>query len=32
MNRTLLDIDVYSEILRAVNPTVIGHAHAYCQA
>ena len=26
MNKTLLDTDIYSEILRAVNPTVIGHA------
>jgi tRNA(fMet)-specific endonuclease VapC len=32
MNRKLLDTDVYSEILRAVNPTVIGHAQAYRQA
>ena len=28
MNRTLLDTDIYSEILRAVNPTVIAHARA----
>ena len=32
MNRTLLDTDIYSEILRAVNPTVIGHAQTYRQA
>src|ERR1700760_282268 len=32
MNKALLDTDIYSEILRAVNTTVIGHATTYCQA
>ncbi len=32
MNRALLDSDTYSEILRAVNTIVIGHAHTYRQA
>jgi len=32
MSRTLLDTDIYSEILRAVNTTVIGHASTYRQA
>jgi tRNA(fMet)-specific endonuclease VapC len=32
MNRSLLDTDIYSEILRAVNVTVAVHAHAYRQA
>jgi tRNA(fMet)-specific endonuclease VapC len=32
MNNALLDTDIYSEILRAVNATVTGHATAYRQA
>jgi predicted nucleic acid-binding protein len=32
MNKALLDTDIYSEILRAVNATVIGHATAYRRA
>src|SRR5271170_6714468 len=32
MNKSLLDTDIYSEILRAVNVTVATHAHAYRQA
>jgi len=32
MNKALLDTDIYSEILRAVDVTVIGHANAYRQA
>jgi tRNA(fMet)-specific endonuclease VapC len=32
MNRTLLDTDIYSEILRAVNTIAIGHARSYRQA
>jgi tRNA(fMet)-specific endonuclease VapC len=32
MNKTLLDTDIYSEILRSVNTTVIGHARSYRQA
>ena len=32
MSNTLLDTDIYSEILRAVNTTVIGHATSYRQA
>lgn len=32
MSKTLLDTDTYSEILRAVNATVIGHARTYRQA
>ena len=32
MNKSLLDTDIYSEILRAVNLTVAVHAHAYRQA
>jgi tRNA(fMet)-specific endonuclease VapC len=31
MNKALLDTDIYSEILRAVNLTVAVHAHAYRQ-
>ncbi len=31
MNKTLLDTDIYSEILRAVNPTVVGNARSYRQ-
>jgi hypothetical protein len=27
MNKSLLDTDIYSEILRAVNVTVAVHAH-----
>jgi predicted nucleic acid-binding protein len=29
MNKTLLDTDIYSEILRAVNPTVVANAQSY---
>ena len=32
MNNALLDTDTYSEILRAVNATVTGHARTYRQA
>jgi tRNA(fMet)-specific endonuclease VapC len=32
MSKALLDTDIFSEVLRAVNPTVIGHAHTYRQA
>jgi tRNA(fMet)-specific endonuclease VapC len=32
MNKSLLDTDIYSEILRAVNRTVAVHALAYRQA
>jgi len=32
MNKALPDTDIYSEILRAVNVTVIGHATTYRQA
>jgi tRNA(fMet)-specific endonuclease VapC len=32
MNKALLDTDIDSEILRAVNATVIGHATAYRRA
>ena len=32
MSKTLLGTDVYSEILRAVNSTVIGHTRSYRQA
>ena len=32
MNKALLDTDIYSEILRGVNPTVAAHALAYRQA
>ncbi len=32
MNNALLDTDIYSEILRAVNATVTGHARTYRQA
>jgi tRNA(fMet)-specific endonuclease VapC len=31
MSKTLLDTDIYSEILRAVNPTVIRNARSYRQ-
>jgi tRNA(fMet)-specific endonuclease VapC len=31
MNKTLLDTDIYSEILRAVNPTVVANARLYRQ-
>jgi len=31
MSKTLLDTDIYSEILRAVNPTVVGNARSYRQ-
>ncbi len=29
MDKSLLDTDTFSEILKAKNPTVIGHATAY---
>jgi tRNA(fMet)-specific endonuclease VapC len=32
MNKALLDTDIFSEVLRAVNATVIGRAHTYRQA
>jgi predicted nucleic acid-binding protein len=32
MNKALLDTDIYSEVLRAVNATVIGHATTHRQA
>lgn len=32
MNKALLDTDIYSEILKAVDPTVIRNATAYRQA
>ena len=32
MNKTLLDTDIYSEILRAVNPTVVNNARSYRQS
>jgi predicted nucleic acid-binding protein len=32
MNKTLLDTDIYSEILRAANPTVVANASAYRQS
>ena len=32
MNKALLDTDIYSEILRGGNATVVGHALAYRQA
>jgi tRNA(fMet)-specific endonuclease VapC len=32
MNKALLDTDIYSEILRAGNTTVVAHALAYRQA
>src|SRR5262249_41685998 len=32
MNKTLLDTDIYSEILRAVNSTVVANARSYRQA
>jgi predicted nucleic acid-binding protein len=31
MSKTLLDTDIYSEILRAVNPTVVNNARSYRQ-
>jgi tRNA(fMet)-specific endonuclease VapC len=31
MNKTLLDTDIYSEILRAINPTVVANAQSYRQ-
>ncbi len=31
MNKTLVDTDIYSEILRAVNPTVVAYAGFYRQ-
>jgi tRNA(fMet)-specific endonuclease VapC len=31
MNKALLDTDIYSEVLRGVNPTVAAHALAYRQ-
>ncbi len=32
MNKSILDTDIFSEITKAVNPTVIAHATAYRQA
>ncbi|MGO9600011.1 MAG: type II toxin-antitoxin system VapC family toxin [Isosphaeraceae bacterium] len=32
MNKALLDTDIYSEVLRAVNATVTANARTYCQA
>jgi len=32
MNKALLDTDIYSEVLRAVNATVIGHATTFRRA
>ena len=32
MNKAVLDTDIFSEVLRAVNSTVIGHATTYRQA
>lgn len=32
MNRSLLDTDIYSEVLKAVDPTVTAHAIAYRKA
>jgi predicted nucleic acid-binding protein len=32
MNKTLLDSDIFSEVLRAVNATVTNHARTYRQA
>ena len=29
MNKSLLDTDIFSDITKGVNPTVIGHATAY---
>ncbi len=29
MNKSLIDTDIFSEITKAVNPTVIAHATAY---
>jgi predicted nucleic acid-binding protein len=31
MNKALLDTDIYSEVLRAVNPTVVANARSYRQ-
>jgi tRNA(fMet)-specific endonuclease VapC len=31
MNKALLDTDIYSEVLRAVNPTVVANARTYRQ-
>jgi tRNA(fMet)-specific endonuclease VapC len=32
MNKTLLDTDIFSKVLRAVNPTVVANARTYRQA
>ncbi|MGZ3381849.1 MAG: hypothetical protein ACXVBB_16515 [Isosphaeraceae bacterium] len=32
MNKTLLDTDIFSEVLRAVNATVVANARTYRQA
>jgi len=32
MSKAVLDTDIFSEVLRAVNVTVIGHAQTYRQA
>jgi hypothetical protein len=32
MNKTLLDTDIYSGILRTVNPTVVNNARSYRQS
>ena len=32
MNRSLIDTDIFSEITKAVNPTVVAHATAYRKA
>ena len=32
MNKTLLDTDIFSEVLRAVNAAVVANARAYRQA
>ena len=29
MNKALIDTDIFSEITKAINPTVVGHATAY---
>ena len=32
MNKSLLDTDIFSDITKGVNPTVVGHAMAYRKA
>jgi tRNA(fMet)-specific endonuclease VapC len=32
MRKAILDTDIFSEVLRAVNVTVVGHAQTYRQA